>query len=798
MIFPSWVGKALSLLFNVRPGLAFPIMAGLIVVSITQSACMSKSMDEQIHQRVEKADYWGAVDLYQSVIDANPGTIEARQAQLGLAKLYIEKMYQPRPGIKIYQDILAAVPDSEAAAEAHYGLGLYAFKSKDYQSAQQSFNTIINNFPLLALSYNAQLMLAKTYHAAEDYEKAVEVYGNVANRYPDYKRAAQALVNKARMEQADLRDIAAAEQTYGFIVKRYGNVGHLWQSVSTATQALRLMGATVPEPYDWSTTRFEQQRQRLDRDRPRGTVERSPTMGDAPDYSESGFGVDPELIFMPWKRLMLRTIFNEGGGGKDIPALHTLALMYAHQHFDTQDYRDAGALYFYAFQLAQRKGVALDSSAYFDLAACYRQLGMHQRSAEVLRQGAKKSTQLLEDIIWTGDNQYLDGHYREAIKSYHSVMGVNRSKDPELYWKLGVVHQRLGDYAKEAEFCERAIALKTDYTDALQSLAYVLHYRLNDRDRSVIFDDIANGRGGTYETEKELGAICLKYGNYPQAKRQYEIAARIAQRHRDDATLPTEQRRFDDQIEAARLGAASAAHKAEIAGKGHKPSPQSWETTGTVVLKPAKKRKRLLPVKRRSIYPKNYIPKSQLPSAFFVGLTEDQVIERYGAPVEILDPPPNFPDATKRFVYGDLMPSISTTFNVEGSVFVFGENGVLGYHRLYFGDVNSWVGGGGESPPLLDEIPDALKSSRCDVINEHVLEAARKQDCIVQKAQVVWELKGERWWATVYTTFPVRDFDSNRSIKHYKPQLKDYYIMELLVTDLHLHPDLFLTKPKIE
>ena len=83
-------------------------MAGLIVVSITQSACMSKSIDEQIHQRIEETDYWGAVDLYQSVIDSNPGTIEARQAQLGLAKLYIEKMYQPRQGIKIYQDILAA------------------------------------------------------------------------------------------------------------------------------------------------------------------------------------------------------------------------------------------------------------------------------------------------------------------------------------------------------------------------------------------------------------------------------------------------------------------------------------------------------------------------------------------------------------------------------------------------------------------------------------------------------------------------------------------------------------------
>ena len=505
----------------------------------------------------------------------------------------------------------------------------------------------------------------------------------------------------------------------------------------------------------------------------------------------------------------------------------------------------------------------------------------------------KKSAQLLEHVIRMGDNQYLDENYKVAIETYNSVVGINRSKDPELYWKLGVVHQKMGNYAKEAEFCERAIAIKTDYTDALQSLAYVLFYRLNDRDRAVILEDLANGNGGPYESEKELGAICYKYGNYTRAKTQYEAAAHIAQQRRTDATLPAAQRFCDNQIVYAKVHAAMAAYKGGMVekaqeiintlvskypdhplipyGKGQldslkgdvdaaitsfkasieknssfyaapialgeyylsqenpdaamavwegviKTHPENREVRhhlnklkrklktqkaseqpgGSVVfttLKPTKKQQGFLPAKRRTIYPKNRISKSQLPSRFFVGLSEDQVIEKYGEPAEILEPPPNLPNATKRFAYGALVPGISNTFSLEGSEFIFDGNGVLGYRKVYFGDVNGLVGGGSEYPTLLDEIPSELASTRCDVINEQAF-AAKKYFLIVQKAQVVWELNDERWWATVYATFPARDFTSDKSIKNYKPKLKDYYIMELLVTDRNLSPDRFLTKPK--
>ena len=872
----------------------------IAVIVMAQYACVASSPQKLAGKRLQEKDYRGAIEVYQTVVNSKPNTPEARQAQLSIAKLYIEKMNQPQQGVQIYQDLIAAALNSDEAAEAHWGLGLYAFKTKDYQSAQQSFNIIINKFPMLELSHSTQLMLAKSYEDVGDYEKAVEVYDNVANRYPEDNRAAQALVNKAKIQGQLLRDENAAMQIYQSIIKRYSNVEGTEESINTAKQELRTMGATIPKP-----PALERQRQRRERNRPRDRIERSPAMGEVPDYSDSGFGVDPELIIEPWQQAMKgilmsqrKLILNPKIAGSKLASnsdimLNNIVLAFAFRNLDSQNYRDAGALFFYAVQLAERKNISIDPFIYYHLAVCYRKLGMHQRATEMLKKEMKKSAQLLEHVVRMGDNQYLDENYEAAIGTYNSVVGINRSKDPELYWKLGVVHQKIGDYAKEAEFCERAIAIKTDYTNALQSLAYVLFYRLNDRNRAVVLEDLANGNGSTYESKRELGEICYKYGNYTRAETQYRAAARIAQQHRIDATLPVAQRLFDNQIVYAQVHAAMSAYRGGMAdkaqeiidtlaaeypdhplipyGKGQldflkgnvdasvasfkasiekdssfyaapialgeyylsqenpdaamavwegtiknhpenrrvryhlnrlkrelkaqKAAQQTEGATVFTVLKPTKKRQGFLPAKRRTIYPKQRIPKSRLPSAFFVGLSEDQVIKKYGEPIEILEPPPNLPNATKRFAYGALVPGITSTFSVEGLDFIFGENGLMGYRKVYFGDVNALVGGGSEYPALLNEVPDELVSTPCEVINEQAF-AAKKYFLIVQKAQVVWELNDERWWATVYATFPARDFTSDKSIKKYKAKLKDYYIMELLVTDRNLSPDLFLTKPK--
>ena len=119
---------------NIRHNIFTLIVA---VIAMTQYACVASNTQKLVGKHLRDKDYQGAIEVYQTVVDSNSETPEARQVQLSIAKLYIEKMNQPQQGVQIYQALIAAAPDSDEAAEAHWGLGLHAFKSENYQSAQQ-------------------------------------------------------------------------------------------------------------------------------------------------------------------------------------------------------------------------------------------------------------------------------------------------------------------------------------------------------------------------------------------------------------------------------------------------------------------------------------------------------------------------------------------------------------------------------------------------------------------------------------------------------------------------------------
>ena len=873
----------------------------IAVIMVTQYACVASSPRKVADKRLQEKDYHGAIEVYQTVVASKPETPEARQAQLSIAGLYIEKMNQPQKGIQIYQDLITTTPDSDEAGAAHWRLGLYAFKSKDYQSAQQSFNAILNQFPTSEFSHNAQLMLAKSYEEVHDYRKAVEIYDNVANRHPEGKRATQALVNKARIQDKRLHDETAATRTYQDLVKKYGNIEGTEESVRTAKQELRSMGATIPEPADQSLTQveraLERQRQRRERDRPRGRVERSPAMGEAPDYSASGFGVDPEEIMRPFK-----AIINEmGGEGVEGTVYHDTVLKIAQLNLDTENYRNAGALFFHAIGLAERNEAEIDPYSYLRLSFCYRKLGMHQHARQMIRKAIRKDGEVFEAIIQTAANQYLDEDYDKAIETYNSILGLNRAKDPEIYWRMGLAYKKMYDPHKAVESFERAIAAKTEYTDALQSLAEVLHYQLKDTDRAVILQDLVDQKGESYAGEKELADICYKYGNYGWAKSKYEIAARIAQKEKTDETTPFQRRGIDNRVVYTRVHGAMASYKSGMTekaqeiidtlaaeypnhplisyGRGQfsalkgdmdaaiaafeasieqdpsfhaapialgeyylsqgyvdeaialwkkslranplnrvvrhrlhklrkqgvvnpgsirvisssedseKPSDihQNEAEKSTTASQPSSAKgsgateRVTLPAKRRTLYPKNRIPKSQLPSAFFVGLSEDQVTDTHGQPTQILPAVASIPSSTKRLAYGDPIRDAVQIATIEGSEFILGEEGVLGYRKVYAGDINAVAGSPVEYPTLVSELPQELSATLCHVINEEVINT-NKYFLIVQKAQIVWELNSERWIARVFTTYPAEARKSEQSINKYKPKLKDYRIMELLVT----------------
>ena len=538
------------------------ILALVIAIGITQSACLSTNTYKLAEQRVHERDYQGAIDIYQAIINSKPSTSDARKAQLAIAELHIDKIDQPEVGVRLYQDLIASTLDSEETVEAYYRLGFYYFKAMDYESAQKSFDAIVNQFPHLERSQNAQLMLAKSHENAQNFEKAVEIYDNVAYRHPNTKRASQALINKARIQKDFLKDTDDAKRTYQFLVKRYGRIADAGEAIQQAKQELRSMGASIPEPDSLLTTKYERlsekRKERREQDRLKNRVTLSPVMDDANLAIESGFDVSLQEVMQGVGPIRL----DEQG------AHYNAMLMMATGMFQAENYQEAGALYHRGIKIAAQNEARVDPYHYVSLSVCYRKIGLHQRARQVLKEALKKDKRILDSIIVSGSNHYVKGEYKKAIEIYSSILGLSSNKTPGLYWRLGLVYQKMGEVEKEREYFERAIAADTDYTDALQSLAEVLHYRLNDTANAEIFQSLVDAQGHntlsietTYAGEKALADICYKYGNYPRAKLKYAAAVRIAQRAKRSATSKVKERILKNQSIYAMVHAAMAAYK---------------------------------------------------------------------------------------------------------------------------------------------------------------------------------------------------------------------------------------------
>ena len=508
-------------------------------------------------EKLEEAkDYRGAITAYQSIVDTKPGTPEARQAQLAIGKLSIERMNQPAVGVKAYQAVISDAPESDEAAEAHYQLGMHYYRSKDFASAQTAFDEIVNQFPQLELSHNAQLMLAKSYEEARNYEQAVEIFDNFANRNPRSERAAQAIANKARIQREHLKNSEEAKRTYQSLVKRYGKVEGTEKEIEKAKQELTALGASIPDPDDPLATQYgralAQQEARRERDRPRGGAEKSRAMGSANvQIADSGFGVSASEVMRDF-----------GGqtaiAGDEQGSFHDAELMIANFFYGDENYRDAGALYFDAIARAETNNEKIDPYSYLKLSVCYRKVGMHQRAKAVLKKAASRDGEVVEAVVSTGRNQYTNEEYEKAIETYNSVVGLNRNRDSEVYWLISLAYKKLGEPEKEREVLERAVAMNTMNVDALQSLAEVLHYRLKDRKTAAIYQDLVDEKGDSYLASKTLGDLCYQYENYVQARSKYRAAARTAQRLLDKSESRAEKRKLHNQVVYATVLAARA------------------------------------------------------------------------------------------------------------------------------------------------------------------------------------------------------------------------------------------------
>ena len=531
-------------------------LASLFCVALLAGCLGGGGAIRNAEKLVEAKDYRGALEAYQSIVDTKPGTPAARQAQLAIGKLSIERMNQPDVGVNAYQTVISDAPESDEAAEARYQLGMHYYRLKDFTAAQTEFDAIVNQFPQLELSHNAQLMLAKSYEEANNYEQAVEIFDNFANRNPRSERAAQAIANKARIQREHLKNEEEAKRTYQSLVKRYGKVEGTEKEIEKAKQELTALGASIPNPDDPLATQYgralAQQEARRERDRPRGGAEKSRAMGSVGiQIADSGFGVSASEVMRDF-----------GGqtaiAGDEQGSFHDAELMIANFFYGDENYRDAGALYFDAISRAEANNEKIDPYSYLKLSVCYRKVGMHQRAKAVLKKAASRDGEVVEAVVSTGRNQYTNEEYEKAIETYNSVVGLNRNRDSEVYWLLSLAYKKLGEPEKEREVLERSVAANTMNADALQSLAEVLHYRLKDRKTAAIYQDLVDEKGDSYLASKTLGDLCYQYENYVQARSKYRAAARTAKRLIDKSESRAEKRELRDQVVYATILAARA------------------------------------------------------------------------------------------------------------------------------------------------------------------------------------------------------------------------------------------------
>ncbi|MDE0326477.1 MAG: tetratricopeptide repeat protein [Candidatus Poribacteria bacterium] len=538
----------------------YAFITAILFIAV-QTACVTGGGGLRNAEKLaESKDYHGAIEAYQSIANTEPGTPEARQAQLAIGKLSIGQMNQPAEGIKAYEAVIATAPESDEAAEAYYELGMHYFREKDFKASITQFDAVVNNFPQLELSQNAHLMLAKSYEEAKNYEQAAEAFDSFANRNPRSERAAIAIANKGRIQQQFLKDEEEAKRTNQLLVKRYGKVEGAEETVEQAKQTLRELNASIPEPDDPLATQqgraLAQFEARRERDRPRGEVGRSRAMGNPnAQIADSGFGISAAEV-------MRNAPGGQGGiAGDEQGSYHDAVLAIASFFYGNENFRDAGALYFDAIARAEAAKAKINPESYVYLSICYQKVGMHQRAKTVAKKAYSQDNRVFENYITTGRNRHTNGNYKKALEIYNLVIGFNRNKDSEVYWYIGKAYEGLKEPEKEREAFERSVAANPQNSDALQSLAEVLHYRLKDRKTAGIFQDLVDEKGDTYIGSKTLGDLTYKYGNYVQARAKYRAAARTAKRLLNQSENDAEKRELRNQIIYATILAARATYQ---------------------------------------------------------------------------------------------------------------------------------------------------------------------------------------------------------------------------------------------
>ncbi len=498
----------------------------ILVLFVFYMGCGSQV---QKAEKISAKDPKSAISVYEQIMKTKPGTDEAKQAHLKIAETYYKQMEDQEKGLQTYEEVAKAYPKSKYSGEAYWAIAMHYFQAKEYEKAKDNFAKVIEEVPNTDMAKDATLAIAKSYEEMKNLDEAAKLYLEFSKANPQHRRAAQSGLDAGKLYEK-LDKIDEAIEAYKFVATQYA----ISSSGREAREALTNMGinlsevtaeatGTTPaeergsEPEAMANIGSRTRRRATNVPRPEISA-RSSASAEQQTQSRTvspDFGVDVMQI-MP--------SFSGDQQGTMYDAMYMIGITY----LQSGQFKEAGALFEKSIELAGNKPWPNMAKAYFYLGKSYKGIGNNEKSKMMLKEAIKRDSKIIDEMIRSGETQYGEEEYQEALDTYKTALGLVPYKDGEIYYKIGLVYQKLKDADNELAAFEKAVALKPNNIDAVQHLAEVLYYRKNDPVRAALYDSEAKGQGNTdYKVQKEIADLCYKYESYSWARTKYGNGVRI-------------------------------------------------------------------------------------------------------------------------------------------------------------------------------------------------------------------------------------------------------------------------------
>lgn len=113
-----------------------------------------------------------------------------------------------------------AANEASSTEQAVYSQSFDALKAGSYSIAITGFKDFLRNYPQSGLAGNAQYWLGEAYYVNHDYESAAEAFRTVLKKWPDARKAPDALL-KLGYTQIEQKQFLAARSTLTAVTQRY-------------------------------------------------------------------------------------------------------------------------------------------------------------------------------------------------------------------------------------------------------------------------------------------------------------------------------------------------------------------------------------------------------------------------------------------------------------------------------------------------------------------------------------------------------------------------------------------------